>query len=436
MVWTVRVRVVSEGSPVPGTYLARVVESELRDLLTDLPAVSLDGPRGVGKTATASRLAATIHRLDDHRTRDVVDAQIELVTTGPEPILIDEWQLRPSIWNVVRRAVDDDGRPGRFILTGSAAPKDPDLHSGAGRIVTLRMRPLSLSERSLGATTVSLRGLLEGDDAEISGTTEIRLGDYVDEILASGFPALRHRRHRAMLDSYLDRVVDTDVPGLGTEVRHPATLRRWMAAYAASTATTTSYERIRDAATAGDGTTPAKTTTIPYREALERIRILEPLPAWAPTFNHLARLTAAPKHHLADPALAARLCGVGHDALVAGRGPVVTLRDGPFVGALFESLATLEVRVHAQAAEARVFHFRTMGGEREIDLIVERDDHRVVAIEVKLSATVDDHDVRHLLWLRQKIGDHFLDGVVLTTGTYAYRRQDGIAVVPLALLGP
>ena len=273
----------------------------------------------------------------------------------------------------------------------------------------------------------------------MSGTTSVDLEQYVAEILSSGLPGLRSlpgRLREITLDGYLDRIVDTDLRELGVEIRRPATLRRWMAAYAAATSTSTSYERIRDAATAGLADKPARSTTIPYQDALERIWILEPLPAWLPSTNRLSRLAQAPKHHLADPALAARLVGIDAAQLLAGQGPTSVPRAGTFLGALFESLATMSVRVFAQPASARVSHFRTRGGEREVDLIVERSDGRVVAIEVKLSATVDDGDVAHLRWLGTQLGPDLVDAVVVTTGQHAYRRADGIAVVPLALLGP
>jgi predicted AAA+ superfamily ATPase len=163
---------------------------------------------------------------------------------------------------------------------------------------------------------------------------------------------------------------------------------------------------------------------------------LDDLDAWTPTRNHLSRLVAAPKHHLADPALAARLLGLDVGALLSGEGPDALPRDGAFLGSLFESLATQTVRVLAQAAEAQVAHLRTMEGKHEIDLIVVRGDGRVVALEVKLSSTVDERSVRHLRWLQETLGDDLLDAVVLTTGSQAYRRADGIGVVPLALLGP
>jgi predicted AAA+ superfamily ATPase len=214
-------------------------------------------------------------------------------------------------------------------------------------------------------------------------------------------------------------------------------LRRWLTAYAASTATTASFETIREAATAGTGRIVAKSTAIPYRETLERLWLLDPLPPWLPTRNALTRLSQAPRHHLVDPALAARMLGAGKGALLSGdpMGPPIP-RDGTLLGALFESLVTLNVRVYAQASEAKVHHLRTWGGDHEVDLIVVRDDQRVVAIEVKLSATVEESDFRHLRWLAGEIGPDLLDSIVITTGTEAYRRADGIAVVPAALLGP
>lgn len=175
---------------------------------------------------------------------------------------------------------------------------------------------------------------------------------------------------------------------------------------------------------------------MPYREILERLWILDQVPAWIPSRSHLRRLSSPPKHQLADPALAGRLLGVDADALLAGRavGPVIP-RDGTLLGALFESLIVLSVRVYAQAAEATVSHVRTAGGEHEVDIIVERQDGRVVALEVKLASAISDRDVRGLLWLRDQIGADLLDAAIITTGQEAYRRADGIAVIPAALLG-
>jgi uncharacterized protein len=419
-------------------YVRRVVDGDLDDLLPNLPAILLDGAKGVGKTATALRRARTVHRLDDPGERQIARASIDLALNGQTPVLIDEWQQLPAVWDAVKRSVDADPSGGRFLLTGSAPTKGT--HSGAGRITSLRMRPLTLPERGASEPTISLHELLTGGASDIAGTCSLNLADYTDLLLASGFPGMQHlvgRSLRAQLDGYVDRIVEHDLEEAGLAVRRPATFRAWLRAYAAATATTTAWDKIRDAATAGTASKPAKTTTIPYVDALTTLRILDEVEAWIPGNGRLKRLTQAPKHHLLDPALAARLVGVSRAGLLAGKASTVAgAREGAFLGALFESLCTLSVRVFAQAAEATVSHLRVQDGRHEVDIIVERDDGRVLAIEVKLSGSVDTPDVTHLLWLRDSIGERLLDALVLTTGQRAYRRADGIAVVPLGLLGP
>lgn len=419
-------------------YVRRIVDDELDALLPQLPAVMLDGPKGVGKTETALQRSQTVWRLDDPAQLAVIQADPAIATTGTAPVLIDEWQRFPAVWDSVKRAVDGGAPAGSFLLTGSAASSG-STHSGAARITTVRMRPLTLPERGVCEPTVSLADLLTGARPAVNGVTNLKVHDYVDEIVRSGLPGLRALTGRALrtqIDGYLDRIIDRDVPDAGREVRRPASLRAWLTAYAAATAEAVSYEKVRDAATYGHGDKPAKTTTLPYIDVLTQLRILDPLNAWVPSLNHLSRLTQAPKHHLADPSLAVRLLGLDAAALISGgEGDVDVPRDGVLLGGLFESLATLSVRVFAQHSEARVSHLRTYGGNREVDLVVETGAGRVVAFEVKLAGAVDDTDARHLNWLDEKIGDRLLDKVVLCTGPRAYRRQDGVAVVPLALLG-
>jgi uncharacterized protein len=421
-------------------YCPRIVDGEVDELAASLPALAFVGPKGVGKTATASRRAKTVHALDDPARRSLALAEPARLLDSPPPVLIDEWQYVPETWDLVRREVDMGAEPGRFLLAGSASPEGVGTHSGAGRIVDVRMRPLSLAERGEREPTVSLRRLLSGDRPDLRGKTGFSLDDYVEEIVRSGFPGLRRltgRPLRTQLDGYLGRIVDRDFPELGHPLRNPAALRRWMTAYAAASSTTASFEAIRDAATGGQGEKPSRTATLPYRDVLERLWVLDPVPAWAPTRNRIRRLAMPPRHQLADPALAARLLGVDSDALIEGKGPsLLHPRDGSLLGSLFESLVTLSVRVYAQAAEARVSHLRTVQGEHEVDLIVERADGCIVAIEVKLARDVDAGDCRHLRWLGGRLGDDLLDAVIVTTGEQAYRREDGIAVVPATLLGP
>lgn len=421
-------------------YLPRVIEAELDELLSALPAIAIEGPKGIGKTVLASRRSQTIYALDDPGQLELAAADPGRLLDADPPILIDEWQRLPETWDLVRRAVDAGAEEGRFLLTGSVSPEGAGTHSGAARIPTVRMRPLALAERLGEEGSVSLAQLLSGEKPDLDGETAMSLEGYTDEILFSGFPGLRRytgRALRAQLDGYLARVVDRDFPELGRTVRNPAGLNRWMSAYAAASSTTTSFEKIRAAASGGGGDNVNRKAAEPYRAMLERLWLLDPVPAWLPSRNHLKRLTAAEKHQLADPALAARLLGATKGALLKGEplGPPIP-RDGTLLGALFESLVTLSVRVYARSAEAQVKHLRSFGGDHEVDLIVQRDDDRVVGVEVKLAAVPREEDFRHLRWLGEQIGDDLLDAIVITTGKAAYRRPDGIGVVPLALLGP
>lgn len=418
----------------------RVLDDVLDEVFGDLAAIAVEGANGVGKTETCTQRARTVLTLTSPQQREVLAADPGYVTGAPTPVLIDEWQLLPQVWDTVRHAVDRDATGGRFLLAGSAGVgAGVRIHSGAGRIVRFTMRPMSLVERGVATPTVSLAELLTGKHPDIAGTTEVGLSDYVDEILASGFPGIRRLSERArqvQLDSYLARIAERDLTDAGVTVRRPRALTAWLAAYAAATSTDASYSTLLDAATADETDKPARSTVDAYREHLTRLFILDPVPAWIPTLNPLQRLKSAPKHHLVDPGLAARLVGVGKAGLLQGQGERVDRRTGSWLGALFESLAAQSVRVYAEGAWARTGHLRTQDGGHEVDLIVEGQDRRVVALEVKLAATVGDDEVRHLNWLDFKLGDRLADKVVLTTGHFAYRRPDGVAVVPLTLLGP
>lgn len=422
------------------SYRRRIIDDTLDKLFPSLAAIALEGAKGVGKTATATGRAATILSLDRAAQRAALEADIDYIVQVRKPLLLDEWQLFSAVWDRVRRAVDDDAEGGQFLLTGSAGVgENARIHSGAGRIVSLPMRPLSMAERGLGEPTVSLASLLAGERAPVTGRSSVRLMTYTDEILRSGFPGIRDLPEKArerQLDSYITRIVEHDLKENGIEVRRPETLRSWLAAYGAATATDTGYTTILDAATGGDGEKPRRATVAGYRDHLMRLFVLDPLPAWIPAFNPLKRLTKAPKHHLVDPALAARLVGVGRAGLLRGDGDRPPSATGTWLGALFESLAAQSIRVYAEAASARVGHLRTKETDHEIDLIVEASDRRIVALEVKLSETTRDADAKHLNWLEAQIGDRLADKVLITTGEFAYRRPDGVAVVPLALLGP
>lgn len=303
-----------------------------------------------------------------------------------------------------------------------------------------RIRPMALHERRLTRPTVSLASLLDGGEPHVGGECGLTVADYAREIEASGFPGIRAMgpsARREALDALLTRSLTRDLADeLGVTVRRPASLRAWVAAYAAATSSAASWESIRAEAGRGAPHPPSKATAIRYREWLSATGLLDPVPAWRPRDTAMTGLTQGPKHHLADPALAARLMGTQASALLGGAGRVLTAAPATALGALFESLATLSVRVCAQSAGATTHHLRTERGDHEVDLIVERQDGHIVGIKVQLGTAVVDTDVSHLHWLRQRHGLRVVDLVVLTTGRYAFRRGDGVAIVPLGLLGP
>ncbi|QDP82930.1 ATP-binding protein [Nocardia otitidiscaviarum] len=419
-------------------YCRRIIDTTLDELQPHLRALAIFGPKGVGKTATAMQRARSVFDLSVPAQRELVGADAAILTAAPGPVLIDEWQRLPDIWDQVRHAVDAGSPPGHFIIAGSSAPRGAIVHSGAGRIVPMRMRPLSVAERGIETPSVQLSALLDGQ-REVAGSTSIRLRDYVEEITASGFPGIRvlpPRVRRAELDAYITNVVQREFPEQGYPVRKPEVLRAWLAAYAAATSTTAAYSKVLDAATAGLSSKPAKETTIAYRDALASLWLLDPIPAWIPSRNHLDRLGQSPKHQLADPALAARLLGLDAAALLRAEQGSTKLIEGTVLGSLFEHLATLSINTYAETAEARLGHLRTRNGDHEIDVVVQRPDGRIVAFEIKLADRVVDADVKHLHWLGDRIGSDLIDSAVIYAGKYAYRRGDGIAVIPLALLGP
>ena len=421
-------------------YRKRVIDGLLDSNLKEIGAILLDGPKGVGKTTTAKERAKTTFELDDPAVHQIVGADPTLALSQPAPVLFDEWQRLPSIWDAVKREVSKkDSTNGPFILTGSAYAPDATTHSGAGRFLEIRMRPMTLSERGVSSPAFSVGALMTGQQ-EISLTaSSLKLKDYVNELTASGFPAIRKlsiNARQAMLESYITTIINKDMKEAGHNVRRPERLRAWLRSYAAATSTTTSWEKIRTAATPGQTQMIAKTTTTPYIETLEMLRIIDSVPGWLPTNNHLRAVGQAPKHHLADPALTAVLLGETSESLLrcasdANR----NFDDSTLLGALFESLVVLNVRVYAQANHFDVSHMRTTDQRREIDIILQSKSGDVTAFEVKLSPEVRDKDVEHLLWLKDKLGEQLREMIVVTTGDTAFRRKDGVAVIPLGLLG-
>lgn len=420
---------------MPTRYFPRLIDRELEDVFPDLPAISIEGVRGCGKTSTALQIAKTVYRLDEDSHLQQVRANPRRAAHSQPPVLFDEWQRYPQIWDVVRREVDDGAAAGSFLLTGSAAPKaGSTTHTGAGRIVGIRMRPMTLAERGVVTPAVSLSQMLESKafSTEIFGRTKMTAQEYAEQIVCSGLPAIfpkNSRLWRRELQSYLDRAVDVELREGDYPIRDIFALKTWLTAYARHVGTAAKYNKILDSATATDGVQPTSKTTLRYRNALQNLWLLDPLEPWNSPSTKIARVSSSPVHHLADPALAARLLDLDVDDLLLPE-------SGKRFGQLFESLAVLCVRCIAEHRGWQARSLRTRDGDHEVDIVVQASASRIIGIEVKLSTSITDDDVKHLRWFSRQLGPACRDLVVLYAGETAYRRvEDNIAVIPLACLG-
>lgn len=412
-------------------YLPRLVDGLLDDLMRGLPAVLVVGPRACGKTTTAGRHVQDSLRLDRPADADLVRADPDVaLRSRSTPLLVDEWQLVPDVLGAVKRAVDDGAGAGRFIITGSA---QTDL-TGAGwpltgRAVRLPMWGLSQREIIGDPTAPSILDRLAEDGLPALRPPPRRppsrptdLVGYLDAALRGGLPdaALQpdERLRRRWLASYVDEVVARD-GALIDGSRDPVRLRRYLQAWAANTAGVVEHTTLFEAAEIN------RLTAVGYDRLLTTLLVVESLPAWST--NRLSRLTSRPKRHLVDPALVGPLLGID----TAG-----VLRDPSLMGRLLESfvIAQLRPELTVASAEPRLYHLRDRDGRHEVDIVIELADGRIIAIEVKAAATARSEDARHLRWLRERIGDRMICGLVLHTGPHTYAFDDSIGAAPIATL--
>jgi uncharacterized protein len=419
---------------MPTHYRTRVVDEEVRRSLDEIGAILLEGPRACGKTATGQFHAKSSVRLDvDSDARALASIDPALILDGPVPRLIDEWQLEPQLWNHVRRAVDDRQEPGQFILAGSSVPADDATrHAGAGRILRIRMRPMSLFESGHSSGEVSLASVLHG--ATVGGTkSPLTLAGVTSRMCIGGWPALQDLSPsgaQRVLAAYLDDVARVDVPALdGGRRRDASRIKRVIASVARNVATEVSIARI--AADAGEDSRGVSTDTVRgYLDALTRVMVIEDQPSWGAQLRSRDIVRKASKRHFVDPSLAAAALGASPDKL---------LKDPNTLGFLFESLVIRDLRVYAQAANAEVRHFRDSSGT-EVDAIITLPNGDWAAIEVKLGASQADAAAASLDAFVRKV-DLAKSGppkarIVVTAGEYAFTRPDGAIVVPLGCLGP
>ena len=416
-------------------YIPRVVDDEIRRRLRTSGAVLIEGPKYCGKTTSASTVAASVLYMQDEDTSEdnlkIAGLQPSLLLEGEKPRLIDEWQMAPKLWGAIRFDIDRNPGFGRYILTGSTSPDESTLsHSGAGRIARMRMRTMSLFESGDSTGAVGLKRLFDGT-VEVAERSKLDYRGIARVLVRGGWPTsigLEEQDARDAVESYCDAVLRTDINLPGGRRRDPQRMRAILRSLSRNISTSTSVRTILEGIGGGDTMSP--TTLVDYIGTLKSIHVVEDLPAWLPKLRSKTAIRQADTRHLTDPAIAAFFLGAGsHDLEM----------DPNTFGLLFESLAVRDVRVYSQGIGGDVYHYRD-GDGLEADIVVHLHDGRWCAMEVRLGSMDVDKAAKNLLRLSNKVDGASLGApafLAVITGTeYAYRREDGVYVIPLGCLGP
>lgn len=415
-------------------YFPRICDGLVNEKLSYSGALLIEGPKWCGKTWTGKHAAKSVLYMQDP---DKGAGYMELSRTmpsrllkGEKPRLIDEWQEAPVLWDAVRFDVDQTGEWGQYILTGSATPRDDNMpkHTGTGRIARLRMRPMTLFESMESVGSVSLRQLFEGQE-DVEGESQLDIPDLAKVICRGGWPeAVAKRQTSAQIArNYVDAVVNVDVQKVDGVERNPYRVRQLLRSYARNISTMASLTTVLADIQAND-VAFSDTTMYGYVNALRRIFLIEDIPAWKPSLRSKAAIRTSEKRQFVDPSIATAVLRANADSI---------LDDFNYFGFLFESLVTRDLRVYAQALDGEIFHYRDKDN-LEADLVIRLNDDRWAAVEVKLGSKEIEDGAKHLIELRNKVDTSkvgepsFL--MVVTGGQFAYRREDGVFVVPIGCL--
>lgn len=405
-------------------YAPRMLDSLLGELLSELPAVMVTGPRATGKTTTAARFAASVVRLDRPAESALFRADPDAgLAAYDEPLLLDEWQEAPEVLGAVKRAVDADARPGRFLLTGSVrADLANATWPGTGRVVRVSMYGMTVRERERRLGTPTFVDLVASGQVPALPPDRPDVTDYVRLALLGGFPEtmlqLGPTNHARWMDGYVDQLLTRDAEGVEPR-RDPARLRRYFEAYASCTAGIVEDTTLLEAAGIDRKTAAA------YERLLGNLYVIDAVPAW--TSNRLKRLARRSKRYLVEPALLAPILRLDDEGI---------FRNGDLLGRLLDTFVAAQIRAElaSSSRRARLYHLREEHGRQEIDLVAELGGERLIGIEVKASAAPARHDARHLVWLRERIGDQFIAGVLFHTGPAIFELDERVLAMPICAL--
>lgn len=417
-------------------YLKRIADRVLQDRLAASGAVLIEGPKWCGKTRTALENSKSHLFMQDPDKAisylKAADTKPSLLLKGDTPRLLDEWQTAPVLWDAVRFMVDQRGKSGQFILTGSAVPKDNVVqHTGTGRISRLLMRPMSLYESMESNGSVSLKALFDGE-TEIDNFSTLTIEQITFAIVRGGWPASIGKSEKIALRhaiDYVEAIINTDVSRVDGIEKNPVRVRALLRSLSRNISTLATIRTIHDDIAMGDADESISEKTISqYLRALDRIFVTENLPAWNPALRSKTAIRTSPKRQFVDPSIAAAVLRLTPSRL---------LEDFNYFGFLFESLCDRDLRIYAEAIDGQVFHYRDASG-LEADAVIALNDGRWAAVEVKLGSKEIEDAAVHLLELKNKVNTEkmrepsFL--MILTGSEIAYRREDGVYVVPLGCL--
>lgn len=417
-------------------YKKRIADIELQEQLEASGAVLIEGAKWCGKTTTGLHQAnSAVFLQDEDNAADyqrMASTKPSLLLQGETPRLIDEWQDALVLWNAVRFEVDQRRRMGQFILTGSAVPVDDEhRHTGTGRIAKLRMRPMTLWESGESNGSVSLAELF-ASAPDIAAQAELTIEQLAFALCRGGWPASIGMKEKAALRvarNYVDEVVELDIHRVDGVEKNPQRVRKLLQSLARNVSTMASNETIIQDVTIDDKTL-STATFASYMNALRRIFVVDNVEAWLPSLRSKTAIRTSPKRHFVDPSIAAVLLRTNPEGL---------LKDFKTFGFLFEDLCARDLRVYAQANDGDVYHYHDKN-ELECDLVISLRDGRWAGVEVKLGRNEEEDAAKNLLKLASKVDEQKMNKpsflMILTAGQFAYRREDGVYVVPIGCLKP
>lgn len=419
-------------------YRKRIADQLLARKLASKGAVLIEGPKWCGKTTTAEQAAKSILYMSDPENEKqnllMADISPKALLEGTAPRLIDEWQIAPKLWDAVRFEVDHRDGPGQFILTGSAVPASTENihHTGTGRFSWLMMRPMSLYESGESSGEISLKFLFE-TPAEITAKNNLSLNEIAFLTCRGGWPGAYSLKDSAALDQaldYFDAVVKSDISRVDGVKRNPDRVRRLMCSYARNQGTPASLSTIHKDIAANDADSLQEDTVFSYINALKKIFVVEDMAAWNPNLRSRTSIRTSDTRYYVDPS-------IGIAAL--GLGPGDLMSDLKTFGLFFETLCVRDLRVFADALDGKIYHYRDKSGQ-ECDAVIHLRNGSYGLIEIKLGGDdLIEEGASALNSFQNKIDTDKMKApaflmVLTATGQYAYRRKDGVYVVPIGCL--